>query len=240
MEKLEIQLDVFEGPLDLLLYLIKKNKMDIYDIRISIITDQYVRYLNKMKKLNMEIATEFLVMASTLMYIKSKMLLPIEKVSEDEIDVEDPKKQLIEKLAKYKVYKEVAKKLSGYEDDMKHVYKRDTSKEVENYTQRNYFFDFSFYEMLKAYKKVMDKQNNQSFHEVIKDDFTVEDKIQYFKKYFKNCESVAMSKIVREIGSKIELVVCFLAILELVRIKVLRVKQNRNFGEIWIYKNINQ
>ncbi len=240
MDKIEVRLDVFEGPLDLLLYLIKKNKMDIYDIKISIIADQYIKYLNTMKKLNMEIATEFMVMASTLMFIKSRMLLPVEKVSEDDIDVENPEDALVEKLVKYKIYKEVAKKFSELEDDMVDAHKRDTSKDVSKYTQNEYFFDFSFYEMLKYYKKLMDKQDDAKFHQVIKDDFTVEEKINYFKKFFKSKNSTTMTEIINRSNSKMEVIVYFLAILELVRLKVLKVKQSKTFGDIWIYKNTNQ
>jgi segregation and condensation protein A len=229
MEKIEVRLDVFEGPLDLLLYLIKKNKMDIYDIKISIIADQYIKYLNTMKKLNMEIATEFMVMASTLMYIKSRMLLPVEKVSEDDIDVENPEDALVEKLVKYKIYKEVAKKFSDLEDNMIHAHKRDTSKDVAKYTQNKYFFDFSFYEMLGYYKELMKKQNDTSFHQVIKDDFTVEEKINYFKKFFKAKDSITMTEIIKKSNSKMEVVVYFLAILELARLKILKVKQSKAF-----------
>ena len=240
MEKIEVRLDVFEGPLDLLLYLIKKNKMDIYDIKISLIADQYIKYLNTMKKLNMEIATEFMVMASTLMFIKSRMLLPVEKVSEDDIDVENPEDALVEKLVKYKIYKEVAKQFSDLEDDMVHAHKRDTSKDVAKYTQNEYFFDFSFYEMLKYYKELMNKQDDAKFHQVIKDDFTVEEKINYFKKFFKSKNSTTMTEIIKKSNSRMEVVVYFLAVLELVRLKVLKVKQNESFGDIWIYKNTNQ
>lgn len=240
MNKIDVKLDVFEGPLDLLLYLIKKNKMDIYDIKISLITEQYIRYIDKMRELDMDIATEFLVMSSTLMYIKSKMLLPVEKVEEDEIDVENPKDALVEKLVKYKIYKEVAKRLSKKENEMSYAFKRNTSKEVNMYSNKEYFFDFSFYEMLKYYKKLMDKQKNANFHEVLKEDFTVEDKINYFKKFFEYKDNVSLKEIVEKSSSKMEIVVYFLAILELVRTKILKVRQNENYGDIWIYKNINQ
>ena len=240
MEKLKIKLEVFEGPLDLLLFLIKENKMDIYDIEISIIVEQYIEYLNLMTQLNIDIATEFMVMASTLMYIKSKMLLPIERLEEGDIDVDDPRESLVQKLIEYKIFKEAASILEEKEIEMSETYRRNVKQEISAYTNREYLFDFSFLELLIAFKRVSDRMLDDKYHEITIEDFKIEDKIDALRNYFKYKKSVRFSEIVEKAVSKLEVVVYILAILELTRMKVLKIRQDEVFSEIWIYKNTNQ
>ena len=239
MDKLNIKLEVFEGPLDLLLYLIKENKMDIYDIKVSLITSQYIEYLNMMAEMDIDIATEFMVMAATLMYIKSKMLLPAETVDEDEIDVDDPRLMLINQLVEYKTFKKIAEWLEGKEEKMSLTYRRDVSKEMAMYVTRDILFDISFYELLEAFQSLMERVNDISFHEIIKEDYKVEDKINMIKEWVQGDEPVRFSELMKISRNKLEMVVYILAVLELARLKEIKIMQNEIFGEIWIYKMQN-
>lgn len=240
MDKLNIKLEVFEGPLDLLLYLIKENKMDIYDIKISVITAQYIAYLDMMSKMDMDIATEFMVMAATLMYIKSKMLLPAETVTEDEIDVEDPRRDLVSQLIEYKTFKAIAGLLEEKEAAMAETYRRDVSKEMAMYVSRELLFDTSFYELLDAFHDLMERVNNVTFHEVVKEDYKVEDKIRSIQEWILSGEPLRVSELLHMSRNKLEMVVYVLAVLELARLKEIKIMQNEVFGEIWIYKTQNQ
>ena len=237
MDKLNVRLDTFEGPLDLLLYLIKENKMDIYDIRISVITEQYLDSLEMMKQMDIEVASEFMVMAATLMYIKSKMLLPVETVDEDDIDVEDPRNMLVRQLVEYRIFKKASELLEEKEKDMVMTYHRDVSKEVAAYTNREYLFDFSFFELLKSFKDMMDRVEDVTVHEVIKEDFKIEDKIVSLRERFGECGSMRLKELCRKGISKLEMVVYILAVLELARMKEIKVMQSETFGEIWLYRN---
>jgi|MTBAKSStandDraft_2_1061841.scaffolds.fasta_scaffold00859_31 segregation and condensation protein A len=240
MDKLNIKLEVFEGPLDLLLYLIKENKMDIYDIKIAVITAQYIAYLDMMAKMDMDIATEFMVMAATLMYIKSKMLLPAETVSEDDIDVEDPRRILVNQLMEYKTFKKIAELLEEKEAAMAETYRRDVSKEMAMYVSRELLFDTSFYELLDAFHDLMERVNNVPFHEVVKEDYKVEDKIRTIQEWILGDEPLRVSELLKISRNKLEMVVYVLAVLELARLKEIKIMQNEVFGEIWIYKTQNQ
>ena len=239
MDKPTLKLDIFEGPLDLLLFLIKENKMDIYDIKISVITEQYIAYLNLMAQMDMDIATEFMVMASTLMYIKSKMLLPTEQVTSDEIDVEDPRAQLIHQLLEYKLFKGAAEILEQHELAMLETYSRDVSKEAASYTSRELLFDVSFYELLETYQALIARVGTVVYHEVEREEYTVEEKMESLKSYFDAQDSAPFSDIMKKSRSKNEIIVFFFAILELVRLKFLQVRQNEVFGEIWLFKSLN-
>lgn len=175
MDKPRIVLETFEGPLDLLLYLIKENKMDVYDIQISVITAQYLEFLDLMSTFDIEIASEFMVMASTLMLIKSKMLLPAETVDGEDIDIDDPREDLVRKLLEYRTFKRVAEIMEEYEERMVLTYRRDVSKEVAAYSGRELLFDFSFFELLAAFKDIMDRAERFRPHEVIKEDYKIEE-----------------------------------------------------------------
>ncbi|HHH84835.1 MAG TPA: chromosome segregation protein ScpA [Firmicutes bacterium] len=240
MDKLNVKLEVFEGPLDLLLYLIKENKMDIYDIKVSVITAQYIAMLDMMTKMDMDIATEFMVMAATLMYIKSKMLLPAETVSEDDIDVEDPRRDLVSQLLEYKIFKKIAELLAEKEAAMAETYRRDVSKEMAMYVSRELLFDTSFYELLDAFRDLMERVNNVAIHEVVKEDYKVEDKIRTIQEWVGNEEPLRVSDLLKLSRNKLEMVVYVLAVLELARLKEIKIMQNEVFGEIWIYKTQNR
>ena len=222
-----VQLEVFEGPLDLLLHLINKNEVEIKDIQIAEITKQYLEYINFLKELNLDIAGEFLVMASTLLHIKSKMLLPIDEEDEDE---EDPREELVKKLLEYKQYKEAAMVLNSRAVLGREVFTRKFEEEevLEEEIEADLF------ELVAAFRQLLEKIPTETFHDVIATSrFSVADSIN---EILNKLEYSKLSKLTDfvENGDKEKIIVTFLAILELCKLKVIKVYQNKKLGEIWI------
>ncbi|MDD5680864.1 MAG: segregation/condensation protein A [Candidatus Omnitrophica bacterium] len=239
--KYKVRLEVFEGPLDLLLYLIKKEEVDIYDIPIAKITDQYLEYLEMMKMLDLGIAGEFIVMAATLMQIKSRMLLPPDEVPRDEESEElDPRSELVKKLLEYKKFKEAADKLAVIEATTGQQYTRKTEErplsEIEN---EDAFFEASIFDLLTAFSKILKEVPKETFHRVIKEKFTVADKIHDIVHMLVDETTIYFSKLFNAAESKIEIVFTFLALLELIRLKEIVIVQKDPFGEIEIMRNPN-
>jgi segregation and condensation protein A len=235
----KIKLDIFEGPLDLLLYLVKKEHINIYDIPIARITDEYMRYLELMRLLDLRIAGEFLVMASTLMQMKSRMLLP---VSEQEVqkEIEEEKQQLIEQLLEYERFKEIAEELRQRQLERQKSFARPNSfKPEEMAKEKEKYFEASLFDLLTAFKEVLKDIPIELFYEAIKDEFTVEEKIHEILHLLLNEEIILLSFLFNKAKNKLEIIVTFLAILELIRLKEIKVIQERLFGEIKIIRNIN-
>jgi segregation and condensation protein A len=224
------RLEGFEGPLDLLLHLIKKNELNIMDIPISLITEQYLEYIRVMKVLNLDTAGEYLLMASTLLHIKSRMLLPSVVEDGEEIE-EDPRAELVRRLLEYQKYKDAAAELGGRPLLNRDVFLRaplelDTRKEEER-------LDVSLFELLEAFRKILEGAKRESFHEVTLDTITVEQKIEELLIYFQTEKrTVAFHTLFPEDASLRVLVVTFLAILELVKGKRVRVFQMTPFETI--------
>ena len=236
----KVQLPVFEGPLDLLLYLIKKEEINIYDIPIAKITDQYLEYLEMMKLLDLDIAGEFILMAATLMHIKSKTLLPMEAKEEDRLEEEeDPREELVKKLLEYKKFKDAADRLKDMRLKRRNIFTRLVGKDVppQAHDEKQYF-EASLFDLITAFSKILKEVPRGAFHEVIKDEFTVSDKIHdilhtliakkaiFFKSLFKNAQNRG------------EVVAIFLALLELVKLREVVVKQRDPFSEIEIARNL--
>src|SRR3989338_1249361 len=175
----KVKLDVFEGPLDLLLYLIKKEEIDIYDIPIAKITDEYLEYLELMKLLDLNIAGEFLVMAATLIHIKSKMLLPPDHLEGEEKEEEDPRAELVRRLIEYKKFKEAAQELSHMESHQKHYFARVAGQPIkfEDTAREDEFFEATLFDLITAFTKVLKDIPKEVFHQVVRDEFTVSEKI---------------------------------------------------------------
>src|SRR3989338_8596596 len=179
-DPLTVKLAAYEGPFELLLDLIKKNEMDIYDIEISVITKQYLDYLQQMKQYDLEIAGEFLVMAATLVYIKSKMLLPIQEEEEDETG-EDPRTELVRKLLEYQAFREAAKNLGMLEDERGRIFTR----QVADYYLNNLSpedvaidtFSANLFDLLNAFQSVMNGLAKEAIHQVFEEVVTIEEKI---------------------------------------------------------------
>jgi segregation and condensation protein A len=237
--KYKIKLDIFEGPLDLLLYLVKKDHLNIYDIPIAQVTQQYMAYLELMQLLDLNIAGEFLVMAATLMQIKSKMLLPAEPAQEVE-EEEDPRQELVNRLLEYEKFKEIAENLRQREVTQQEVFKRPKIENIaEPGLETETYFEASIFDLINAFSKALENVPKEVFYEVIKDEFTVEEKIHQILHLLLVRSSLRISELFVQAKNKIEIVVNFLAILELIRMKEIVAFQKEQFQEIEISRNTN-
>jgi len=226
-----LRLDVFEGPFDLLLYLIKKDEIDLYDIPIANITEQYLEFLDKMRRQGIDIASEWLVMAATLVQIKSRMLLPLDEENGDELFEEsDPRMELVEKLLEYRRYKEIARALEERELNEMEMFRRNVG-DLESAPA----VEVDLYELISAFKNVVDYVGEKAFTEVVLEEFTVEGKMDEIEKRLETQGSLSWNEIFAEGRSLSEMVCIFLAILELIRLAKLRVRQSRSFGDIRVF-----
>lgn len=232
----KVKLELFEGPLDLLLYLIKKNEIDIAHIPIAEITQQYLEYLEIMRLLDLNIAGEFIVMAATLMHIKSRLLLPPEELPPEE-EEEDPQEQLIQRLLEYKKFKEAAMQLSQLELKQKDIFTRTTSEINKLGSGDGPYFEASLFDLITAFTKVLKEVPKESFYEVIKDEFTVEDKMHDIFHLLVEQPVIYFTKLFEKAKNKLEIIAIFLALLELIRLKELVIYQKSLFGEIEISRN---
>jgi segregation and condensation protein A len=231
----KIKTDIFEGPLDLLLHLIRKNEVDIYDIPISIITAQYMEYLEVLKALDLNVAGEFILMASTLTHIKSKMLLPIDE-EEEEADDYDPRDELVERLLEYQRFKEAAGEL-----DSRNVLGRDVFTRgqpyVPDFTPEDAnaaLVDLSIFDLMEAFQEVLDSIPKNYTVDFSTEQFKIVDKINLIMETLEAKGSVLFVSLFPTGGSKGELIVTFLAILELCKMLLIRVNQAED-GAIRIY-----
>ncbi len=231
-----IKLPVFEGPLDLLLHLIRENKVDIYDIPISLITRQYLEYIGLMKELNLEIAGEFLVVAATLIHIKSRMLLPPDEEAEAE-EMEDPRLELVQRLLEYQAYKDASVILREKEDEAHQVFWREPVEEGEEGegedTGEPFLFDVNIFDLLSAFKKILDSAPPEVVR-ITRETLTVKDRMLHIAELLEQTESVRFEELFAVSRNRTELIVTFLAMLELLRLGLARVYQEREFGNIWI------
>jgi segregation and condensation protein A len=234
----KIKLEIFEGPLDLLLYLVKKDHLNIYDIPISKVTEQYLSYLNLMQLLDLNIAGEFLVMSATLIQIKSKMLLPPEESTAVEEDQGDPRAELIKRLLEYEKFKEIAETLRQKESNQREVFKR-PSVEIDKAlrSDKEVYFEASIFDLINAFSAALKDVPKELFYEVIKDEFTIEQKIHEIMRLLLTNTSVRLSGLFSKAKNKIEIIVIFLAILELIRMKEIIARQAETFQEIEILRN---
>lgn len=243
MELPKIKIDNFEGPFDLLLHLIKKNQMNIYNVEIYKVTNQYLQYLDKMKEMDLDITSEFIVIAATLIEIKSKTLLPKVKKEEDEEDEEDIEKKLLEKLILYKKIKESTNFFREKYSDLGSIYtkkpeiieevKTETKNEdiLKNVTLLDLYNIFN--NLLEIYRN---KQNKANVIEkkIYVDKYKVEDKLEFLTGKIQSGSVIEFDDLIAECECKIECVVTFLALLELIKQKVVRVYQASSFGNIII------
>jgi segregation and condensation protein A len=235
----KIKLDIFEGPFDLLLYLIKKSELNVYDIPITTILEQYLQYLELMRLLDLNIAGEFIVMAATLMQIKSKMLLPQEVNLAEEIsdDEKDPRAELVKRLLEYKQFKEAAEQLRLKERARQDIFKRPhTLDETEN---NEPYFEASLFDLINAFSKAIKDVPKELFYEVIKDEFTVEGKVHDLLHMLMNKNHVKLTQLFSQARNKLEMIVTFLAVLELIRLKEVLVVQKCIFGDIEVLRNMD-
>ena len=233
----KIKLEIFEGPLDLLLYLVRKDHLNIYDIPIAEVTDQYLQYLNLMQLLDLNIAGEFLVMAATLMQIKSKMLLPAQESEQTQEEQFDPREELIRQLLEYERFKEIADELRKKEQNQQDIFKRPKVKESQIPVEPANYFEASIFDLINAFSKALEETPKELFYDIIKDEFTIEEKIHDILHLLLLKTSVSLSELFSQAKNKIEIIVSFLAILELIRLKEIVACQKELFGEIEIIRN---
>jgi segregation and condensation protein A len=227
-----VRLEVFEGPLDLLLHLIHKNELDIFNIPIALITEQYLGYLRLMKTLNLDVAGEYLLMASTLLHIKSKMLLPSSPGEEGE-EGEDPREELVRRLLEYQKYKEAATELVSLPMLDRDVFIRLAIAEKDEPEEER--IEVKLIDLIEAFRKILERTAKESFHEVFLDHLSVEDKVQEILVLLKReNRSLPFHLLFPEEAPRRVIVVTFLAILELVKTKWIRVFQVAPFETIRI------
>lgn len=232
----KIKLEIFEGPLDLLLYLVKKDHLNIYDIPIAQVTEQYLQYLELMQLLNLNIAGEFLVMAATLTQIKSKMLLPAEESQEAETE-EDPRAELVKRLLEYEKFKEIAQNLREKEVAQSDVFRRPKAQGAELPQESQGYFEASLFDLITAFSKALEDIPKELFYEVIKDEFTIEDMIHKILHMLLDMPAVYLCDLFKKAKNKLEIIVTFLAVLELIRLKEIIARQKGIFQEIEIIRN---
>ena len=227
-----VQLEIFEGPLDLLLHLIKKNEVSITDIPIATVTEQYLATLDLMQTFNLDVAGEFLVMAATLIHIKSRELLPGDDEQPDEDEGVDPRAELVRRLLEYQRYKEAAAELEQREVLTRDVFVR-AAAPVEAAGPRE-FRDVSVFELLGALKRVIDRLPKDTVHEVTLEKITVREKMTLLLDTLRSESRLTFESLFAAVRSRMEIVVTFLAMLELVKVRAIRIFQDVPGGEIAI------
>lgn len=225
----KIKLDIFEGPLDLLLHLIKKHEVDIYDIPIALITEQYLGYIEMMKEMNLDIAGEFLVVAATLVHIKSKMLLPVdEEAQADEDDGVDPREELVRRLLEYQRYKEAAKELGERMILGRDVFARGSDIELDGLGEETGLMNISVFELMEALKDVLARAPKDKKIELTVERFKIADKINYVLERLNSEKSAAFTSLFPPAAVRGEIIVTFLAILELAKLQMIKINQTED------------
>ena len=237
----QCSLDIFEGPLDLLLHLIKEQKMDIYDIRIAEITKQYLSYLDLLSELNLEMVGEYLVMAAELAKIKSKTLLPIPETEEDVLTAagEDPRAELMRRLLEYQRYKEAAFELRQKEYDQQQLFSRTGEVVLEN-SEEELLIEANVFDLLTAFQKVLKEKSFKKNYEIKVTTLSVSDRISGILEILNASESVTFDSLFTTLNTKQEVIVTFLAILELMRMQLIRTQQARQFDVIRVYTAVDR
>jgi len=232
-----IKLDSFEGPLDLLLHLVVKNEMDIYDIPMAKITEQYLSCLEQMEAQNMDVASEFLLMAATLIHIKSKMLLPTQNVELDDAEEVDPRVELVHRLLEYQRYKDGAQQLDQYPQLERDVFARPENVEQESDPLRpaEIAGEVGLFELVQALRSLLERADRATYHDVHIEDFGVAEACQRLSALLVGCDHLPFVDCFSALPRRIEIVVMFIAILEFVKLQRCRIVQLNPQGMIYIY-----
>jgi segregation and condensation protein A len=233
-QEYKVKLEVFEGPLDLLLYLIKKDEVDIYDISLERITAQYLEFMEAFKVLDLDLAGEFVVMAANLIYLKSRALLPASvQPPEEEAEEDDPRWDLIRQLVEYKKFKDAAAHLQKRELEQSNLFARMTDTAEAPPPERP-LGDVSVFDLINAFNNVLKRlaAKSEDLREIFEENFTVSDKIDLIMKMTSSGVPLKFTELFASAASRTEIVVTFLALLELIRLKQLKAAQHDAFGEI--------
>ena len=228
----------FEGPLDLLLFFIQRDKLNIYDIPISEITNEFLDYISALNKINIEVGAEFIYMASLLMKIKSKMLLPIDDSDEEIID---PRHDLVLQLIEYKKFKNISNHLSKVHDKYNKTYRTKVMEEYNDSISNNNILisEFNLYDIIKNYSYLIENLPDSKKYQIEHENFSISEQIKVIQNKFRNKDKITFSSIIKQANSKAYLVCTFIAILEMIKSNEIVIKQKNSFSEIYIINNIN-
>jgi segregation and condensation protein A len=232
----KVKLEVFEGPLDLLWYLIKREEVDIYDVSLERITQQYLEFMEAFKALDLELAGEFIVMAANLIYIKSRTLLPVSvQPPEEEAEEEDPRWELVRQLIEYKKFKDAAAQLQERELAREALFSR--VSEAQTVLPERPLGEVSVFDLINAFNGILKRLNQkEDLREIFEENFTVSDKIELVLKLVSSGVPLRFTELFSGVASRAEIVVTFLAVLELIRVKQLTAVQEEPFGEITLHR----
>lgn len=235
-EKQRFKLGEFEGPLDLLLFLIRKNEVNIYDIPISEITEQYISYIDYATRINLENLTEFYLLASTLLYIKSQMLLPVEVDFDDEY--EDPRQELVDRLIEYQKFKEISKLMEEKERAAEWTIERRKKQRSLPFSEDDDMWEqIEVWDLLKSFSAMIGTLSSERIIDLY-EEVTINEKISLIHEYLESREFFLFTDLLKNQTSTMEIVCAFLAILESVKVKLIAIFQNRLFGDIQIRKRV--
>lgn len=227
-----INIQNFNGPLDLLLFFVQRDQMDIYDIEISKITNDFLKYIEDMKEMNLDIGAEFIFMASMLMKIKSKMLLPFNENEKDE-ELIDLKRDLSNKLIEYRKYKQISSKLIDIHNNHNRTHKVTIYKNLKN--DKAVFGEVDINDFISIFSRLMHQTESQDFN-IKLDSVTVSDQIEYIKSYINHKTEVSLDRLIKNYKDNIFIICTFIAILELLKINYIKILQKENFSKIFILK----
>ena len=230
-----IKIENFEGPLDLLLYFIKRDKIDIYDIPITQITNEYISVIDEAKKLDISIAGEFLFMASMLLRIKTQMLLP-RQINDESLDIEDPRIDLVAQLLEYKKYKSIANKLKNLHFENKDSFFRNSSKVVYDQSPNasDFLNEVTLYDISKIFKDAVNNAPTQDSFEIYRETVSLKDQQDFILQQFNNDKILSLKNLVKKLETKLEIIVTFLALLEMIKRSEIICSQKENFEDIEI------
>jgi len=230
-----IKIENFEGPLDLLLYFIKRDKIDIYDIPITQITNEYISVIDEAKKLDVSIAGEFLFMASMLLRIKTQMLLP-RQINDESLDIEDPRIDLVAQLLEYKKYKSIANKLKNLHFENKDSFFRNSSKVVYDQSPNasDFLNEVTLYDISKIFKDAVNNAPTQDSFEIYRETVSLKDQQDFILQQFNNDKILSLKNLVKKLETKLEIIVTFLALLEMIKRSEIICSQKENFEDIEI------
>lgn len=229
-DELRVQLGEFAGPLDLLLYLIRREQANIFDIPIARITDKYLEYIRLMEKLDIALAGEFLVMAATLIEIKSRMLLPQEPAQEGEEEAEDPRQELIDRLLEHQKFKLAAESLWSRATVEQAVFTRGAIESDDN----NLEISATVFDLFDAFQRIMDRHKDRIEMEIHREEMSLAEMLRDIRSRLKIHKKLVLSALFEELNTKREFILAFISILEIVRTESVRILQKQNFGEVII------
>jgi segregation and condensation protein A len=233
-----VKLPIFEGPLDLLLYLVKKNEYDIFDIPIAEVTRQYMEHIEIMKVLNLDVAGEYLVMAATLAHIKSRMLLPPDRIEDQEDEELDPRMELALKLAEYERFKDAAKQLDEFDILLRDVFLRGGRMVLESDEEK--LTDLTLFELVAALQKVLAAAPKETIHQINVAELTIQEKMAELSRLITERGEMVFEELFVGEPSRMSIVVTFLALLELIKDRVVRIYQAQPFGTIRLFRAVSE